>query len=126
MKINCLTDYGKGFLISFLISLNHMEEENAEETLDIVGSVPINNGPNQESNSHELDRVTRNTRWLCNECHNEERENDCLCCHDVTAISESQSKVSLIRNPEIKGEESKNSLVRVLKSSCSKRYHQNP
>ena len=36
------------------------KEENAEETLDNVGSVPVNNDPNQESNPHELGRVTRN------------------------------------------------------------------
>ena len=45
------------------------KEENAKETLDNVGSEPINNGPNQESNPHELDRVTRNNWCLCNECH---------------------------------------------------------
>ena len=36
------------------------KEENVEETLNNVGSVPINNGPNQESNPRELDRFTRN------------------------------------------------------------------
>ena len=66
------------------------KEENAEDTLDNVGSVPVNNGPNQETNTHELDRVTRNNWCLCNECRKEEREIDCLCCRDVTAISESQ------------------------------------
>ena len=35
-------------------------EENAEDTLDNVVSVPVNNVPNQETNTHELDRVTRN------------------------------------------------------------------
>ena len=43
------------------------KDKNAEETLDNVGSVPVN-GPNQESNPHELDRVTRNNLCLCNEC----------------------------------------------------------
>ena len=66
------------------------KEENAEDTLGNVGSVPVNNGPNQETNTHELDRVTRNNWCLCSECHKEEREIDCLCCRDVTAISESQ------------------------------------
>ena len=64
--------------------------ENVEDTLDNVGSVPINNGPNQETNTHELDRATRNNWCLCNKCRKEERETDCLCCRDVTAISESQ------------------------------------
>ena len=50
----------------------------------------VNKGPNQETNTHELDRVTRNNQCLCNECHEEETEIDCLCCLDVTAISESQ------------------------------------
>ena len=36
------------------------KEENAEDTLDNVGSVPADNGPNQETNTHKLDRVTRN------------------------------------------------------------------
>ena len=36
------------------------KEENVEETLNNVGSVPINNSPNQESNPRELDRFTRN------------------------------------------------------------------
>ena len=36
------------------------KEENAEDTLDNIGSVPVNNGPNQETNTHELDRVTKN------------------------------------------------------------------
>ena len=40
------------------------KEENAEDTLDNVGSVPVNNGPNQETNTHELDRVTRNNWCL--------------------------------------------------------------
>ena len=44
------------------------KEENAEDTLDNVGSVPVNNGPNQETNTHELDRVTRNNWFLCSEC----------------------------------------------------------
>ena len=44
------------------------KDENAEETLDNVGSVPVH-GPNQESNPHELDRVTRSNWCLCNECH---------------------------------------------------------
>ena len=66
------------------------KEENVEDTLDNVGSVPVNNGPNQEANTHELDRVTRNNWCLCSECRKEEREIDCLCCRDVTAISESQ------------------------------------
>ena len=52
--------------------------------------MPVNNGPNQETNTHELDRVTRNNWCLCNQCRKEEREIDCLCCHDVTAISESR------------------------------------
>ena len=66
------------------------KEENAEDTLDNAGSVPVNNGPNQETNTHELDRFTRNNWCLCNECRKEEREIDYLCCRDVTAISESQ------------------------------------
>ena len=45
------------------------KEENAEETLDNVLSVPKNNGSNQESNPHQLDRVTRNNWCICNECH---------------------------------------------------------
>ena len=61
-----------------------------EETLDDVGSVTVNNGPNQETNTHELDRFTRNNWCLCNECRKEEREIDYLCCRDVTAKSESQ------------------------------------
>ena len=40
------------------------KEENAEETLDNVGSVPINNAANQESNPDELDRVIRNNWCL--------------------------------------------------------------
>ena len=36
------------------------KEENVEETLNNVGSVLINNSPNQESNPRELDRFTRN------------------------------------------------------------------
>ena len=36
------------------------KEQNAKDTLDNVGSVQVNNGPNQETNTHELDRVTRN------------------------------------------------------------------
>ena len=36
------------------------KEENTEDTLDIVGSVLVNNGPNQETNTHELDHVTKN------------------------------------------------------------------
>ena len=66
------------------------KEENDEDTLDNVGSVPVNNGPNQETNTHELDRVTKNNWCLGNDCRKEEREIDCLCCRDVTAISESQ------------------------------------
>ena len=66
------------------------KEENTEDTLDNVESVPVNNGPNHETNTHELDRVARNNWCLCNECRKEEREIDCLCCRDVTAISESQ------------------------------------
>ena len=66
------------------------KEENAEDTLGNVGSVPVNNGPNQETNTHELDRVTKNNWCLGNDCRKEEREIDCLCCRDVTAISESQ------------------------------------
>ena len=66
------------------------KEEDAEDTLDNVGSVPVNNGPNQETNTHELDSVTRNNWCLSNECRKEEREIDGLCCRDVTAISESQ------------------------------------
>ena len=65
------------------------KEENIEDTLDNVGSVPVNNGPNQEANTHELDRVTRNNWCLCSECCKEEREIDRFCCRDVTAISES-------------------------------------
>ena len=66
------------------------KEENTEDTLDNVGSVTANNGPKQETSTHELDRVTRNSWCLCNECRKEEREMDFLCCRDVTAISESQ------------------------------------
>ena len=66
------------------------KEGNAGDTLDNVGSVPVSNGPNQETDTHELDRVTRNNWCLCNECRKEEREIDYLCCRDVTAISESQ------------------------------------
>ena len=66
------------------------KEENAEDTLDNVGSVPVNNGLNQETNTHERACVTRNNWCLCNECRKEEREIDCLCCRDVAAISESQ------------------------------------
>ena len=67
------------------------KEENAEDTLDNIGSVPVNNGPNQGTNTHELDRVTRNNLCLCNECREKEREReiDCLRCRDMTAISES-------------------------------------
>ena len=65
-------------------------EKNAEDTLDNVGSVPANNGLNQETNTHELDLVTRNNWCLCNECRKEERAIDYLCCRDVTAISVSQ------------------------------------
>ena len=54
-------------------------EKNAKKTLHNFGSVPINNGPNQESNPHELERVTRNNYCHCNECRNEEREIDCAC-----------------------------------------------
>ena len=36
------------------------KEENAKDTLDNFGSVPVNNGPSQETNTHELDCVTRN------------------------------------------------------------------
>ena len=43
-----------------------------------------------ETNTHELGRVTRNNWCLCKECGKEEREIDCLCRRDVTAISESQ------------------------------------
>ena len=60
------------------------KEENAEDTLDNVRLVPVNNGPNKETNTHELDRVTRNNWCLCSECYKEEREIDCLCCRDVT------------------------------------------
>ena len=66
------------------------KEDNAEDTLDNVGSVPVNNDPNQETNTHELDSVTRNNWCLSNECRKEEREIDGLCYRDVTAISESQ------------------------------------
>ena len=62
------------------------KEENAEDTLDNVGSVPVNNSPNQETNTYEQDRVTRNDWCLCRECRKAEREIDC--CRDVTAISE--------------------------------------
>ena len=65
------------------------KEENSEDTLDNVGSVPVNNDSNQETNTHELDRVTRNNWCLCSECCKEEREIDRFCCRDVTAISES-------------------------------------
>ena len=66
------------------------KEENAEDTLHNVGSVIVNNGPNQETNTHELYLVTRNNWCLCNECRKEQREIDCLCHRNVTAISESQ------------------------------------
>ena len=66
------------------------KKENAEDILDKVVSAPINNGPNQETNTHGLNRVTRNNCCLRNECRTEEREIDCLYCRDVTAISESQ------------------------------------
>ena len=68
------------------------KQENAEDTLDNAGSVPVNNGPNQETNTHELDCVTRHNWCLFNERRKEEREIDCVCCRDVTAISESQYK----------------------------------
>ena len=77
-------------LISCPISSNQERKKNAEDTSDNVGSVPANNGPNQGTNTQELDRVTRNNWCLCNECRKEKREIDCLCCHDVTAISDSQ------------------------------------
>ena len=64
VKMNCLTVYGKGFLISCPISWNPEKKENAEETLDNVGSVPTNNASNQESNPHELDHVIRNNWCL--------------------------------------------------------------
>ena len=57
------------------------KEENAEDTLDNAGSVPVNNGPNQETNIHELDRVTRNNWFLCSECRKEERQIDCRFQH---------------------------------------------
>ena len=51
------------------------KKENAEDTLHNVGSVQVNNGPDQETKTHELDRVTRN--WcLCSECRKKEREID--------------------------------------------------
>ena len=37
-----------------------------------------------------LDRVKSNNWCRCHECKKEEREIDCLCCHDIMAISESQ------------------------------------
>ena len=66
------------------------KEENAEDTLDNVGSVPVNNGLNQETDTRDLDHVTRNNWCLCNKCRKGEREIDSLCCRDATAISESQ------------------------------------
>ena len=90
VKMNYLTVYGKGFLISCPINSKQRRKQMLEETLDDVGSVPVNNGPNQETNTHELDRVTKNNWCLGNDCRKEEREIDCLCCRDVTAISESQ------------------------------------
>ena len=63
------------------------KEENVEDTLDNVGSVPVN------VRAKRLDRVTRNNWCFCNDCRKEEREIDCLCCRDVTAISESQYEV---------------------------------
>ena len=66
--------------------------ENAEDSLDNVGSVPVNSGLNQETNTHELDLVTRNNWCLCSKCRKEEREINCFCCRDVTAISESQDE----------------------------------
>ena len=66
------------------------KETNADDTLDNVGSVPVNNILNQETNTHEVDHVTRNKWCFCNECRKEEREIDCLCCGDMTAISESR------------------------------------
>ena len=66
--------------------------ENAEDSLDNVGSVPVNSGLNQETNTHELDRVTRNNWCLCSKCRKEERAINCFCCRDVTAISESQDE----------------------------------
>ena len=53
VKMNYLTVYGKCFLISCPISSNLQKEENAEDTLDNVGSVTVNNGPNQETNTHK-------------------------------------------------------------------------
>ena len=44
--------------------LEPREKKNAEETLDNVGSAPINNASNQESNPHELDRAIRNNWCL--------------------------------------------------------------
>ena len=55
------------------------KEEDAEDTLDNVGSVPVNNGPNQGTITHELDRVTRNNLCLCNECREKEREKLIVC-----------------------------------------------
>ena len=66
--------------------------ENAEDSLDNIGSVPVNSGLNQETNTHELDLVTRNNWCLCSKCRKEEREINCFCCRDVTAISESQDE----------------------------------
>ena len=55
------------------------KEENAEDTLDNGGSVPVNNGLNQETIIHELVPVIRNNRCLCNECRKEEREIYIVC-----------------------------------------------
>ena len=49
------------------------KEKNAEDTLDNAGSAPVNNGPNQQTNTYELDRVTRNNWYLCSKYHKEER-----------------------------------------------------
>ena len=89
VKMNYLTVYRKGFLI-LPYQFEPEKEKNADDTLDNVRSVPVNNGPKQESNTHQLDRFTRNNWCLCNECRNEERRIDCMRCRDVTAISESQ------------------------------------
>ena len=72
VKMNYLTVYRKGFLISCPINSNQRRKKNAEDTLDNVGSAPVNNDPNQETNTYELDCVTRNNWHLCSKYHKEE------------------------------------------------------
>ena len=94
--MNYLTVYREIFSNILPCQFEPEKEENAEDTLDNVGSVPLNNGPRQETNTHELDRITRNNWCLRNKYRKEEREIGCLCCRDVTAIQRANTKVSKI------------------------------